>query len=86
MQGLQLKIAPLAASFAGLNQPVEFAVHASGKLAPALTTAAGGEKCGIPRLAPAQPAKESRTLCVTAQPIKAQLYGLGLPYGGAYQL
>src|SRR5712691_4143262 len=62
-QGFHFEIAPLAAGFAGLNQPVELAVDAPGKLASAFAAAAGGKKCGVPRLASAQPAEE---LCAFA--------------------
>jgi hypothetical protein len=79
VQGLQLKIAPLAAGFAGLGEPIEFAVHTTGKLASTLAPAAGGEKCSIPELAVSEPAEESGTLSIAAQPIEAQFDSAGLP-------
>ena len=77
-QGFHFEIAPLAAGFAGPNQPVEFAVNGPGKFASAFAAAAGGEKSGMPRLAGCKPVEESRTLGVTTQPIEAQLDGPGL--------
>src|SRR6266566_8648404 len=78
-QSFQFKIAPLATGFAGLNQPVEFAVNATGKLASTLAAAAGREEGGIPRLTLSQPFEESPTLRITSQPIEAQFDGGGLP-------
>src|SRR5207302_7279029 len=54
-QGFHFQIAPLASSFAGLNQPIEFTVNAPGKPASAFAAAAGGEKGGVPRLEVGQP-------------------------------
>ena len=85
-QGFHFDIAPLATGFAGLNQPVEFAVDGPGKLASAFAAAAGREKCGLTRLALPKPVEESRALRVAAQPIEAQLHGPGLPQGGAHHL
>src|SRR5882762_2560406 len=65
-QGFDFEIAPVAAGFAGLSKPVEFTIHAPGKLATAFAAAASGEKCGVAWLALAQPAKEAGTLGVTA--------------------
>src|SRR5258708_32560586 len=45
-QGFNLEIAPLAASFAGLNQPVVFAVNAPGKIAPAFPAAEDRSQSG----------------------------------------
>jgi len=77
-QGFHFEIAPLAAGFAGMNQPVEFAVNSPEKFASAFAAAAGGEKCGVPRLARCKPVEESGALRVTTQPIEAQLDGPGL--------
>jgi hypothetical protein len=78
-QGFHFEIAPLAAGFAGLNQPVEFAVNAAGKLATAFAAAASGDECGVSVVIFAEPAKESGTFRVAAQPIEAQLDGPGMP-------
>jgi len=59
-QGFHFEVAPLAAGFAGLDQPVEFAVNGPpAKFASTFAAAAGGEKCGVPRLARCKPAEES---------------------------
>src|SRR5713101_3541927 len=78
-QGFQFEIAPLATGFASLNQPVEFAVDASGEFASTLAAAAGGDKCGRPNFAFFQPGEEPRALQVAAQPIETQLDGLCSP-------
>src|SRR6266699_5938262 len=78
-QSFQFKIAPLATGLPGLNEPVEFAVNAAGKLASAFAAAAGREESGIPRLTLSQPFEESRARRVTSQPIEAQFDGGGLP-------
>src|SRR4029077_2985697 len=77
-KGFDFEIAPQAAGFAGLNQPVEFAVDAPGKLASSFAAAAGGKKCGVARSASAQPIEEPSSFAVTAEPIEAQLDGPGL--------
>src|SRR5467141_203836 len=78
-QGFQFEIAPLATGFARLNQPVEFAVDASGEFASTLAAAASGEKCGRLNFAFLQPGEEPPALQVAAQPIETQLDGLSLP-------
>ncbi len=85
LQGLHFQIAPLATGFASLGQPVEFAVHTAGKLASAFAPATGGEKCSIPKLAFSEPAEESSTFGIAAQPIQAQFDVAGLPQAGANQ-
>ncbi len=85
-QGFQFEIAPMATGFASLNQPVEFAVDASGEFASTLAAAASGEKCGRPNFAFLQPGEEPLALQVTAQPVETQLDGVCLPQGGANQL
>src|SRR6266404_7722569 len=78
-QGFQFEIAPMATGFASLNQPVEFAVDASGEFASTLAAAAGGKKCGRLNFTFHQPSKEPRALQVATQPIETQLDGLCLP-------
>jgi len=68
---------------ASLNQPVEFAVDASGEFASTLAAAASGEKCGRPNFAFLQPGEEPLALQVTAQPSRDELDGVFLPQGGA---
>ena len=77
-QSFHFKITPLATSFACLDQPVEFAVNAAGKLAPAFAAAAGGEKCSVPRMGLTEPAEELSALRVTAEPVETQFDGAGL--------
>src|SRR5216684_1893724 len=78
-QGFQFEIAPLATGFASLNQPVEFAVDASGEFASTFAAAAGGEKCGRLNFAFLQPNEEPRAVCVAAQPVETQLDSPCLP-------
>src|SRR5437773_2046242 len=68
-----------AGGCAGRNRPIEFGVNAPGKLASALAAAAGGKKCVSPEFVFLQPCEELRERGVPAQPIEAQLDGLGLP-------
>jgi hypothetical protein len=77
-QGFDFEIAPLATGLAGLNEPVEFAVNPPRKFASAFAATAGGEKCGIPRLALSKPSEELRSFRIAPQPIEAQLDGPGL--------
>ena len=74
-QSFDLDVAPLAARFAGLDQPVELGVDIPGEAAASPFATASCQKRGTPRPMMPKPAQELRSFGVAGEPVEAQLDG-----------
>src|SRR5580704_8659024 len=77
-ESLHLDVAPLASSFAGLDQPIQLSVDVPGETAARPFAATCCQKGGARRPMMPKPAQELRSFGVAGEPVEAQFHGWGL--------